>query len=91
VGFPTEDIMNIVKEYDTKIDSKNRFVLRNPRYKNYHVKELENGQVILEPRVLVHPDEISKKTLNMMDKAIENLKKGKVGKKIDLDSIPDAH
>jgi hypothetical protein len=43
----------------------------------------------LEPRILVHPDEVSKKTLKMMDKAIENLKNGKAGKKIDLESIPD--
>ena len=45
--------MDVVREYDAKIDSKQRFLLRTPRYKNYHVKEFDDGQV-----VLVRPEQL---------------------------------
>ena len=81
--------MNLVREYDATIDSKKRFVLRSPKYKNYHVKEYKDGQVVLEPRLLVRPELVSKRTLKMMDKSMKNFKKGKVGKPIDLKNAPN--
>ncbi len=53
-------------------------------YDYYHVTEKENGVVILEPRLLVDPLTISKNTLDSMDKAVENVKKGIVSKPIKL-------
>ena len=65
----------VLKNYDAKLDSKKRITIRNPKYDYYHVTEQENGVVILEPRELVDPLTVSKKTLEGMDKSMENLKK----------------
>ena len=75
----------VLKNYDAKLDSKKRITIRNPKYDYYHVTEQENGVVILEPRELVDPLTISKKTLEDMDKSIENLKKGKIEGPIKID------
>ena len=40
--------------------------------------------ILLEPRKLVIPEELSPKTLQMMDKAIKNYKAGTVSEAIDL-------
>ncbi len=80
---------SIVKQYDTKIDSKNRFTIRGAKYDYYHVSEFDDGHIELVPRVLVDPVEISKNTLNMMDKSIKNLKSGKVSDSIDLSKYPE--
>lgn len=68
----------VLKSYDARLDSKKRITIRNPKYEYYHVVEQENGVVVLEPRELVDPLTISKKTLDSMDKAIENIEKGEV-------------
>ena len=73
-----------VKEYDAKIDSKKRLTLRNALFEYYHVEEFDDGKIVLEPRELVAPFQISEKSLAMMDQAMENLKHGKVSKAIDL-------
>ena len=87
VGLPTkEDSMPLtaVRTYDTKIDMKKRITLRNSKYEYYHVQEFEDGRIMLEPRELVVPFEISPATLSMMDSAMKNLKKGKVSETVDL-------
>ncbi|MCK4818350.1 hypothetical protein KA005_21450 [bacterium] len=75
---------SVMKEYDTKIDSKNRFTIRGAKYGYYHVREYNDGHIELVPRVLVSPNTISRKTIHMMDKAVENFKDGKVSEPIDL-------
>lgn len=77
----------ILKSYDAKLDSKNRISIRGARFDYYSVTEYENGKIVLEPRVLVAPFEVSENTLSMMDKSMENLKKGKAGKPIELDEF----
>ena len=67
-----------VKSYDAKIDSKKRISIRNAQFDYYHVDELDDGTIVLSPRVLVDPFDISKNTLGMMDESIKNLKNGKV-------------
>ena len=67
-----------LKEYDAKIDSKKRISIRNAQFDYYHVDELDDGTIVLSPRVLVDPFDISKNTLGMMDESIKNLKNGKV-------------
>jgi hypothetical protein len=47
------------------------------------VKEYD-ARIVLEPRVLAAPFEVSRKTLAQMDSSMKNLKKGKVSKPIDL-------
>lgn len=74
----------VAKQYDTKIDSKNRFTIRGSKFDYYHVTEFNDGHIELVPRVLVDPTVISRNTLNMMDKSVENLKNGKVSAPIDF-------
>lgn len=78
-----------IRSYDSKVDSKKRITLRKTRFNYYNVQEFSDGKIILEPRVLVPPFEISKKTLKMMDRSMKNIKKGKVSKAIDIDKLPD--
>lgn len=78
-----------VKEYDAKLDAKKRIILRGSSYEYYHVVEFPNGKIELEPRVLVEPFEISEETLHMVDASMENLKKGKASKPIDLSSFAE--
>ena len=66
----------VLKTYDARLDSKKRITIRNPKYEYYHVVEKENGVVVLEPRELVDPFTVSKKTLEDMDKSMENVNKG---------------
>ena len=73
-----------LKSYVARVDSKKRITIRNPKYEYYHVVEKENGIVVLEPRELIDPLTISKKTLDSMDKAVDNVKKGVVSKPIKL-------
>ena len=66
------------------MDSKKRVTLRGAKYEYYNVQEMDDGSVILSPRVLVSPFEISEKTLKTMDDSMENFKAGNVSKPIKL-------
>ena len=76
--------MTAVKDYTVHIDSKKRVTLRGALYKYYNVKEYDNGCIVLEPRELTIPYGISVKTLEDMDKAVNNFKSGKISEPIDL-------
>ena len=76
--------MMAVKDYTVHIDSKKRITLRGALFQYYNVKEYDNGCIMLEPRELTVPDSISARTLEEMDKAISNFKKGEVSSEIDL-------
>jgi hypothetical protein len=73
-----------VKEYDARIGVKKRVTLRGARYNHYHVQEYSDGRIVLEPRGLAAPFEVSRKALAQMDSSMKNLKKGKASKPIDL-------
>ena len=76
--------MEAVKDYTVHIDSKKRVTLRGAAYQYYNVKEYANGCIVLEPRELKIPESVSAKTLQDMDRAIANFKKGDVSDAIDL-------
>ena len=76
--------METIKDYTVHIDSKKRVTLRGALYQYYNVREYANGCIILEPRELTVPESISAKTLEDMDRAIENFKTGTVSPAIDL-------
>jgi hypothetical protein len=76
--------METIKDYTVHIDSKKRITLRGAAYQYYHVKEYNNGCIILEPRIMTVPDSISKKTLDDMDQSIKNFKLHDVSPVIDL-------
>lgn len=75
------------KEYDARLDSKKRITLRGAQTMFYRVREKRDGTIELSPRVLVHPDEISVKTLSTIDQSVSNLKKGQASKAVDLDEL----
>ena len=73
-----------IREYDAKLDSKKRLTLREAGDEYYHVSVLPDQRIVLEPRVLATPFEVSENTLKMMDRAVENMKNGKVSPTLDL-------
>lgn len=78
-----------VREYDAKLDSKRRITLRSSNYLYYHVQELNNGTIVLDPRELTAPFEVSSNTLSMMDQSIQNFRAGKVSEPIDLSAFEE--
>ncbi len=78
-----------VKEYDAKLDSKKRLTLREAGFEYYHVSVFSDQRIVLEPRVLTSPFDISANTLKMMDKSVQNMKKGKVSKVVDLSEFKE--
>lgn len=79
----------VIKEYDAKLDSKKRITLRNNNFDYYHVQEMSDGTIILLPRELTAPFQISANTLNMIDSSMENMRSGKVSAAIDLSEFED--
>lgn len=79
-----------VNEYDAKVDARKRITLRGAEHEHYHVVEYEDGTVLLEPRVLVHPDKISKRSLQTVESSMKNFKDGKVSEEVDPDELLDA-
>lgn len=75
----------VIKEYDAHLDVKKRITLREAGAEYYAVKMFDDGCIMLEPRVLVPPETVSKRTLKMLDKAAMNFKNGKVSAPIDID------
>ena len=80
---------DITYQYDLKKDSKNRVTLRESTFDYYHAVQFEDGRILLEPRELIAPFQISENTLHMMDQSMENYKAGKVSEAIDLLDFED--
>lgn len=80
---------SVIREYDAKLDSKNRLTLREAGYEYYHVSVLPDQRIILEPRVLTNPFEVSANTLEMMDSSVDNMKKGNVSPALDLSEFEE--
>jgi hypothetical protein len=78
--------LTIVEDYDVAADAKKRISLRSAKTKYFHVKELSNGCFYLEPRVLVPPQAVSARSLEMLDKSAVNLNKALTDKKEKFDS-----
>ena len=78
-----------VRSYNAKVDSKKRITLRNTIYEYFHIEEYEDGKIVLEPRELAKPFQISKNSLSMMDSSVQNLKAGNVSAPLNLSSYTD--
>ena len=74
----------IRRNYNAHLDAKRRLTLRGASHEYYNVKEFDKGFILLEPRELVVPTEISANTLKMMDNAVKNMTAGNVSEAIDL-------
>jgi hypothetical protein len=82
--------LTVVENYDVAADAKKRISLRNAKTKYFHVKAFSNGCFLLEPRVLVSPQDISARSLKMLEKSVANLKKGLASAPIDLSAFIEA-
>ena len=82
-------MQNAIREYDARLDAKRRLTLRSVLFEYYHVSEYEDGRILLEPRELTVPFQVSANTLAMMDEAVQNIKEGKVSDAIDLSEFED--
>jgi hypothetical protein len=80
-------MQSAIREYDAKLDAKKRITLRSVLFEYYHVSEYDDGRIILEPRELAVPFQVSANTLSMMDESVKNLKKGKASAAIDLSAF----
>ena len=78
-----------IRSYNAKVDSKKRITLRNTVYEYFHIEEYEDGKIVLEPRELAKPFQISKNSLSMMDSSVQNLKAGNVSAPLNLCSYTD--
>ena len=83
------DMQEFAKEYDTKVDSKKRITLRFAPFDYYHVSYMEDGRIILDPRELVAPFQISANTLSMIETSAKNLRSGKTSAPIDLSEFEE--
>ena len=83
----------LLTEYDATLDSKRRFVVKGvPAFKHFHVKVFKDPKNAgytfkMEPRVLASLDQLSEKTLRMMDRAMRNFADGDVSEPVDLKEI----
>ncbi len=75
----------IVKKYNAKLDNKKRLTIRGTNYDIYFVQEFNDGTLVLKPKILVDPNELSENTLRMMDKSMENFKNGKTSTPVDFE------
>jgi len=75
----------IVKRYDAKLDSKRRLTIRDTQYEYYHVDEFKDGTLLLKPRVLINPNELSENTLGMIEQSMDNLENGVVSNPVNLE------
>ncbi|MBQ9262745.1 MAG: hypothetical protein IJ189_00875 [Clostridia bacterium] len=82
-------MQNAIREYDARLDAKRRITLRNVLFEFYHVREYDDGKIVLEPRELTAPFQVSANTLSMMDTAVQNLRAGKVSEAIELSEFED--
>ena len=79
----------VLNSYVAKVDSRKRITLRNAGYDYYSVQELEDGRIILKPRVLTEPYGVSADALSVMDSSIRNMKEGKVSDPVDLSGFTE--
>ena len=84
----TPQEVTILQNYDVAADSKNRISLRGAQTKYFQVKALSNGCYVLEPRVLVSPDEVPARTLKGLKRSTEKLKKVKAAAALVLPEVP---
>lgn len=75
---------SVLNQYTAHLDIKKRLTIRGASAEFFAVKVFTDGHVVLEPRVLLDPDTISKRTLRMMDQSAINLKKRQASPAIDL-------
>jgi hypothetical protein len=73
---------SVVAEFDVKKDERNRVTLKSVPFDYYHAKVFDDGHIEFYPQVLTDAS-VSLRALSMMDSAMTNLSRGKVGPAIN--------
>ncbi len=86
--------LKLVGEYDSTVDSGRRITLRkNGQIKifdHYRTYVLEDGTVVLKPRVLVDPEQVVETTtLKMIEESVQNTAQGIRGGVFNPDDFKD--
>ena len=76
----------VVAEFDVKKDERNRVTLKSVPFDYYHAKVFDDGHIEFYPQILADAS-LSGRTLSMMDSAMANLSRGKVGLALDPHEI----
>jgi archaellum component FlaF (FlaF/FlaG flagellin family) len=77
----------VIKQYTTSLDTKKRITIREAVFSHYNVKVYNDGKVVLNPRMLIDPNMISKNSFKMIESSMKNFKEGKVSDPIKLDEF----
>lgn len=88
--------ISMVAPKRVSVDSSRRITLKGskadkvPMFDDYRIYYLEDGTVILRPLVVTEPENVIKPaTMKMLNKSVENFKKGKVGKAFNRADFQD--
>lgn len=79
------------REYEARLDSKRRIVLRKPKdadthlYDRYLVRHRKDGVIELRPQVMADVASIPEETLRMIDTSMQHLREGVASEPVDLD------
>ena len=79
---PFEGVMRAITEYEAKRDERGRVTLKGVSYQHYHVTIFDDEHIELVPRALIDP-RISRRTLAMMDKAMDAMERGEETEAVD--------
>lgn len=76
----------VVTEFDVKKDERNRITLKAAAYEYYHAKVFDDGHIEFYPQLLADAA-VSVRTVEMMDRAMGNFAKGRVGAPMDAEAM----
>ena len=76
----------VVTEFDVKKDERNRITLKAAAYEYYHAKVFDDGHIEFYPQVLADAS-VSTRSVEMMDRAMQNFAKGRVGAPMDAEAM----
>lgn len=76
----------IVNEFDVKVDDRKRVPLKEAAYEHYHVVAYDDGHYELRPQLMIDAT-VARRTLAMMDEAMENFRDGRVGAALDVEHL----
>ncbi len=88
--------ISLMEPKRVSVDSSRRITLKGtkddkvPMFDEYRIYYLQDGTVILRPLVVTEPENVIKSsTRKMLNKSVENFKKGKVGKTFNRADFQD--
>lgn len=79
----TADI-SVLHQCDIAADAKNRIALAGAKAKRFHVQALSDGSYVLQPLVLVSPENLPARSRKMLERSVAQLKRRKASMPVEL-------